>query len=351
MLHKVAKCPVCGSENAPLLERSESFLILQCRRCQLQFAQGIREEYIDVYTTDPIYAITTFRASEMSLKEMRERGYHVLPEAQKQALLWLRRHLNAGSTIIDIGHGAGWFLAACEQAGFNVVGLEASKDAVTMLLKKGFRVVLSSVENYPDNWPEPDAVTLFEVIEHVSEPVELLREILYRFPRAPLLLSTPSPRRWNLYFKYREPFDYPPNHLTRWSVRSIKVALKKAGYLSVYVQFVRVTGEDIYARIRQFLLQRFKLEATPLTLSLVEKQRITNIVSRIKRSRIKQWMYDIYDISNKLSKLFFKPLSLIFNTLGLSGLSMLVIALPPTYEKSTMICRETKVAKNFHRRE
>ncbi|MFQ5879351.1 MAG: class I SAM-dependent methyltransferase [Dehalococcoidia bacterium] len=162
------------------------------------------------------------------------------------ALERLKRTLPKGAPVLDVGCGMGLFLALLEEAGFESIGLEVSRQSVAFLRSLGFRVAEGSVQSYATDWPMPQAITMFEVIEHLPDPVGFLKASRHRFPDAMLLLSTPSPRSWLLRLGLRLPWDYPPNHPLRWSEESLRTALLAAGYRWVEVIYPTMGGREMY---------------------------------------------------------------------------------------------------------
>jgi hypothetical protein len=123
-------------------------------------------------------------------------------------------------------------------------GLDVGESNVAVLREKGFRCATAEVGAYPAGWPEPRAVTLFEVLEHLPDPLALLGAVRERFPEAPLVLSVPSPRRWTRLGGERDLADWPPNHLTRWTRESLERALRQVGYRDVWTEYPAADGRE-----------------------------------------------------------------------------------------------------------
>jgi SAM-dependent methyltransferase len=159
----------------------------------------------------------------------------MLFSAQIEALVWLKSN-RGDATILDVGCGPGWFLIRAKQLGFEVNGVEIGSEPVRALREKGYDVVCGSVESAPQEW-SPQVVTVFEVLEHLPDPVKFLQQIKRRFPQAQLIVTVPSPRRWTKAGKHRDLADFPPNHLTRWNPYSLMRALSLAGYAKLEVSY------------------------------------------------------------------------------------------------------------------
>jgi len=169
-----------------------------------------------------------------------------LTPLERAALKWIRAHIPKGSPTFDLGCGSGRFMISLRQLGYDACGMDGAAPPVELLKSAGFRVALGTLNSIPESWPSPSLVSCFEVLEHVPEPVEFLKAIHNRFPKTPLVLSVPLPvhERCHEIGGFFHAADYPPNHLTRWTRESLKLAFEKAGYRAS-IQKVHVTGDEI----------------------------------------------------------------------------------------------------------
>ncbi|MBI4233165.1 MAG: methyltransferase domain-containing protein [Chloroflexi bacterium] len=255
------KCPVCETtEGIRVREKRGDFSVVQCPQCGLQFGWPLTYD-VTPYQRFYQFAYTeghcSLRLPTIDHKGMVRKAPALVPLVQKMAIRWLKRNVPRGSRVFDVGFGTGWFLAAVEREGFDPSGLEVVATTVDTLKAKGFQVYQGSVENYPPDWPRPAAATSFEVLEHVTDPVGFLRAIRTQFPDAPLVLSVPSPKRWGLHLGGYEDTDYPPNHLTRWSEKSITTALQRAGYGSVSLLYPRPISAELFWAAFSGISKRF----------------------------------------------------------------------------------------------
>lgn len=245
-----AACPVCASPPGRISEEWGDFLMRICPGCGLEYCDPL---IYDRQSYTAAYARQDKQATDVSIGCMRwlEEASDTLDEfpwflfaAQQHLVRWTKRNLSPGKAILDIGCGGGMLLGALRAAGFSVHGLELASQPVGQLRRRGFDVVQGSVEDAPASWI-PDAVTLTDVLEHLPSPVAFLTELHRHFPKAALLLTVPSPRRWTKPFGLTDLADAPPNHLTRWNGQSLTHALTVAGYRNIQVQYPPPTGLEL----------------------------------------------------------------------------------------------------------
>ena len=170
---------------------------------------------------------------------------------------WLSGNLKQGDTILDLGCSTGWFLAALEGGGFEAIGLDVSDRIVKLLKEKKFNVFRGPLGKCPVKFCNPNAITMFEVLEHLHEPLSILKEVYRRFPDVSLIISVPAPSSWTVKLGIRSYCDYPPNHLTRWSEANLKIALNSVGYDNIDFIYPKITASEIYGGILIWLT--FKL--------------------------------------------------------------------------------------------
>jgi SAM-dependent methyltransferase len=97
---------------------------------------------------------------------------------------------NAGQTILDLGCGYGAYSVALVADGYRCVGCDRNLDYLRQAVPHGLPVVAAdSVLPFADG--SFDTVLLFEVIEHVPNPVALVREA-FRVARKNVLVTVPN---------------------------------------------------------------------------------------------------------------------------------------------------------------
>lgn len=159
----------------------------------------------------------------------------------------LGEHGGRGS-LLDVGAGNGLFLKiAKEEFGWNARGIELSVPAIEFA-KSVLQVEVERLDLH-EVTDEFSAVTSFNVLEHVADPVEFLADLARRVtPGGLLAVTTPSPtsvqarvrglKRWGMVC--------PPHHINIFTREALEFAVREAGLevvsydsLSSYIRFLR----------------------------------------------------------------------------------------------------------------
>jgi 2-polyprenyl-3-methyl-5-hydroxy-6-metoxy-1,4-benzoquinol methylase len=155
-----------------------------------------------------------------------------------------------GGQLLDVGCGAGNFLAVARSCGWEVTGVDPDAKAVEMASREGIRVLHGGLECFQGKKDLFDVITLSHVIEHVYDPGETLRAC-YRLlkPGGFLWLETP-----NINSHCHEIFGPdlfsldPPRHLVLLNDKALKDLVKTCGFSEAKILFNPRACPDIHAR-------------------------------------------------------------------------------------------------------
>jgi len=161
--------------------------------------------------------------------------------AERRALLL--NEVQRGERVLDLGCGAGRFLAVLQQAGADPVGVELAEAAAERARANvpGADVRLVAEDgSLPLGHGEVDLVWCSEVLEHVPDVAHLLleaRRVLRRGGR--LLLTVPFHGRLQAaaiaLTRFDAHFDPLGQHVRFFTARSLAGALDAAGYAPVAI--------------------------------------------------------------------------------------------------------------------
>jgi SAM-dependent methyltransferase len=150
----------------------------------------------------------------------------MIPTFQKYLDI-MERFLPAKGTLVDIGAATGFFLKLAVDRGWTGIGIEPSTHASAAGRTKGLDVRTGIFDS--DSLPPEsvDAITLWDVIEHVPDPVGVLRTVhsalrpgglvAINTPDSGSLLARALGSKWHLVV--------PPEHLFLFNSASLQHAL------------------------------------------------------------------------------------------------------------------------------
>lgn len=120
----------------------------------------------------------------------------------------VKQHLPLqNAKVLDVGCGGGLFLSLLKQQGADVIGIELS-DSRAQYAKAKHRLVIDKHPIESDHWQSGyatyfDAVTLWDVIEHVNYPLQTLQSVANVLKEGGVLLID-TPCRDSFYHRFGE---------------------------------------------------------------------------------------------------------------------------------------------------
>lgn len=216
-------CPACGGAEAEGVGSKDRFPMLRCRACRTLYVAalpgaGDTEDY-DSYYGEENLAVPEF--IDRRLDEI-VAGFEPY-----------RR----GGRLLDVGCGAGTFLRAAARGGWEAIGVEVSAPAAEHNRAAGFEVFNGELAEarYPEG--HFDVVLASEVLEHVAEPREMLREILRVMrPGGLLWATTPNGRGFSARaLGLGWSAVSPPEHLHLFSRGAVRSLLEELGFVRTRV--------------------------------------------------------------------------------------------------------------------
>lgn len=161
--------------------------------------------------------------------------------ASRQDAFWgvlrvLQRFSNP--RILEVGCGLGYFTYALKRAGFAATGIDLSGEAVERARATfGDLYQRESIESYAARARDRfDAVVLVEVVEHLEDPIIVLRNALRLLaPGGSIIISTPNRTFFGDDSRWRT--DLPPVHLWWLAEDSIRAIARRLGCEASLVDF------------------------------------------------------------------------------------------------------------------
>jgi SAM-dependent methyltransferase len=240
-------CPVCGSRDfaAPgslqgpdRLEATPGwFSVLVCAGCGAgRTLPRVSDEELGAYYTSDYHAHAVERGALFQLAwrlGQWRRWRRVLGR-------WPFGGLTSGKPgrALDIGCGRGDFGAALIARGWTVVGIDPSPSAVAAARARGLDARVGFLDTVEFGEETFDAVSMLHALEHVSDPVAVLRRAreLLR-PGAVLVLELPNFDCWSRRRMGSHWFHLDlPRHRTHFTPEALRRALDAADFVAVDVR-------------------------------------------------------------------------------------------------------------------
>ena len=148
---------------------------------------------------------------------------------QAHKLLEIARKLQPGGWLLDIGAGSGMLVEQALQMGYRAQGIEPSAWLYKVAKQRGLPVHLGTFP-HPAATSPFDVITLIDVIEHVSNPVDLLRNIAESLsPGGIALIVTPDVSSVAARLMGWKWWHFRVAHIGYFNKRSLSLALDRAG--------------------------------------------------------------------------------------------------------------------------
>jgi 2-polyprenyl-3-methyl-5-hydroxy-6-metoxy-1,4-benzoquinol methylase len=307
------KCVVCKSNQTnfilekPLASRKNGNLVLfKCQKCKMVFLK-------QVYEYDPVefYGYySQFCAFDKS------RLYDQITEKRYFGLLkYFKKISGPGRDLLDVGCGKGHFVDVAIRSGWNAKGIEISEPAVEICKKLGLPV--EKLDFFSDKLkPQSlNVLTMFEVLEHVPDPVSFFRrcEDLLR-PGGVLYFTTPnfnSLDRKLLGTKWRI-IHY--EHLNYFTIEAIRNAVRE--FTGMNVQSIKTKNVSLEI-FRQFFDKRGRISENEKPIYDInnscvnQEQRLRNILENsfmlISLKSLVNYFLNVFKCGSTINVILRKP--------------------------------------------
>lgn len=227
-------CPICGQVAVKRLFHKDSYAVMSCRDCQVEFLhpQPDQDTLVKIYSSQYFIGAGDFSMSAR-VSEMKRRT----------AALYLDRigalKTTTSPAMLEIGCGNGDLLFEAQRRGYRVAGVEFSPFAVAKAnARLGAELVQpGSVEDADLPSRHFDFVIAADVLEHVSDPkrfLERIRELMCL--GGAVILITPSLESMTRRVMRWRWMEYKVEHLFYFGRHSIHILLTRCGFSDIVVR-------------------------------------------------------------------------------------------------------------------
>ncbi len=221
-------CALCGAHDLRPLFAKRGWTFVRCTGCGLVALRPLpspaeHERYTETSYTHGAYAVfTTADTIRTAIATHR---------------LGIVCRLAPPGPWLDVGCSSGAFVAAACGAGIDVEGLERSTAAVVRAQSRGLPVHQGTIESFAPT-RRYAAITAFDLIEHLCDPVTFVRHATHWLaPGGSLVVTVPNIDSLTARLMRRHWFYYaPPEHVHYFRPATLRHLLETGGLRDIVVQ-------------------------------------------------------------------------------------------------------------------
>jgi len=281
-------CPLCNSRELTaktILNQGNNNLkkeqgIFECRKCGLIFADDYLASREHLYTENYAAWGADILQEEQAISLSKKEAFRC------QLKILLKYIRPAGKKFLDVGTGNGYMMEVAKEAGFEVWGTEISSAAIAIAEKKfPGKIFEGRLENtvYIDDFF--DVISLTDVLEHLPNPRETIREVerILKPDGYLFLISPDTDSIWRTLLG-KKWFQYKYDHVCYFNRTSLKYLLKDSGFELIEfrnnVKKFSLAYYDAYFQKYSFLgIGNFFRFVFPLLPKLIQSWSFSNPVS------------------------------------------------------------------------
>jgi SAM-dependent methyltransferase len=231
-LLKPRACPTCGSTNGRHELDKDHMQLLRCAHCDLVYVSPTFDEahYRDVYASPDYQEIVR----DLGIKS---HDYRVQRFGSERVGL-MARHLDTTSPrYLDVGCSTGFVVEAARHAGWNATGVDLNPSAIEFGRSRGLDLRVAAMQDEGFEPESFDAVSLFDVLEHLHDPARTVRDAARLLRRGGILfLYVPNYDSASRLLMGKDAhFIWPTHHLNYYTPATIRDFMRREGLETVYL--------------------------------------------------------------------------------------------------------------------
>jgi len=215
-------CPLCDAPGRSRFELVPS-VIYRCAACDFEWVYPTpADEALNQVYEGEYFAGAGLGYGDYFIKEAASNQR----KAEARAALLCRLTPERGR-LLDFGAASGVFVSSAREKGWDAIGVEPSLAARVRAAENIHPMLLSSFAEAAKQGPF-NVVTCWDVLEHLSNPLQTLKEFSLQLNQGGLLAAVvPVIENLNARFFPRTWDQYkPPEHLNFFSRKSLRIALE-----------------------------------------------------------------------------------------------------------------------------
>lgn len=217
---EVVACPLCDRRRRPRVVRGGlgmHAVVAECRPCRIAYQSHRPSLAASIAYMDWRWASADAYVADTDFARRRARLQLDLVGQRRTA-----------GTLLDFGAGSGAFVRAALDAGYEATGVEHSPVAREQARQRyGVELVAEARGPY-------DVVTMWDVVEHLRDPITSLADLRARLkPGGLVFVETGNWESWSRFLSGDRWGLYLFDHQYYFSPASLEAVLEKAGFRDV----------------------------------------------------------------------------------------------------------------------
>jgi 2-polyprenyl-3-methyl-5-hydroxy-6-metoxy-1,4-benzoquinol methylase len=278
------ECPVCESQKFKSLFAVKGADVVQCCDCDLIYVPAPLPEVTSIYKASYFkgdHKVHGYGNYENEFENHYKTFSHRLKSTEEL--------MSGKGRVLDVGCALGHFGKVAKDRGWDTFVTDVSDFAVqTAAVKYGLKGFVSSPNKLPVKDHQFDCVTLFDVIEHVSHPIDLLKNVHQAMDANGFIhITTPDVSSWSARLMGKSWYHFKPEeHLLYFTPKTLTAALDKAGF-----EVVRITPMPMFMRVKDIFarLRRYSERGANLCLKICQFLGVADLTLKIYAGEMEAW--------------------------------------------------------------
>ncbi len=233
---------MCEKERIKIIKNKVRYniprVVFECQNCGLNYLKPEEKDLGRYYTEDYRKKYSCIIGKQIKSKD----NFNLLLPFQKGRLNQIKYLFNSKMNVLDVGSSTGHFLYSIKNLVKECIGIEYNIQEAEFCNKElGIKTYTTSIENTDIPLESFDIITIYQVLEHTSDPINFLKNygkylkkdgyIVIEVPNINDILISGYKVKSYIDFWYREP------HLFNFSLSTLKLILEKSGFKGEFKGF------------------------------------------------------------------------------------------------------------------
>lgn len=234
------KCLVCGNESFEVFHKgtrdNKDVDVMKCIGCNSFQLSSFSQIYDGFYENGNMRKNQYIVSKDSYSDQLWESWIAETKDDDCRRVTAIEKMIARDSRVLDFGCGNGGFLRELRKGKYNnIVGVELDKEARTRLLNEDIEVY-KNLESI-DKTIKFDVVTMFQVIEHLENPHEIVNDIKNMLAMGGLLIIETPNAEDALISQYHSKsfmdFTFWSEHVFLYNSTSLERLMKDCGFSTV----------------------------------------------------------------------------------------------------------------------